>query len=400
MFEGRDVQHLRKLQLYQSFQLYLRCAQLLSNVPYCLARDLPSRAYFKQARCLLTAGTFIWVILCCYQASVKLLEMPIPFFTAVLYVNEMVLNLCITVQTMIRGYSETVRYKQCLERIVTVAATVSSSEWTELLLYLRLRLYWFGIFFTLTSGVGLAVAHLFYGGIWSTLFTMGAYVLPNMLASMSLAQYYAGTVLIYKLQHTVNQQLRTAIGKHRAVRLQEIKHLYLQLDHCVQLMTRSYEVAIVTNVFLAINVTSLLLLEIYQYLQANELQANSIYIVSNVMWLALYICLLLMVLYPCDMIKREQMRFGTILFELSHSGKAATVGEDQQMELLRLLTLGRKRIVPTACGMLKLELSSLSSIFVALLSFMIILIQFDSAKLNKRDERVTAIDQLYTPTNS
>ncbi|XP_061496519.1 putative gustatory receptor 59f [Anopheles gambiae] len=395
MFEGRDVQHLRKLQLYQSFQLYLRCAQLLSNVPCCLARDLPSRAYFKQARCLLTAGTFIWVILCCYQATVKLLELPIPFFTAVLYVNEMVLNLCITVQTMLRGYSETVRYSQCLERIVTVAATVSSSEWTELLLYLRLRLYWFGIFFTLTSGVGLAVAHLFFGGIWSTLFTMGAYVLPNMLASMSLAQYYAGTVLIYKLQHTVNQQLRTAIGKHRAVRLQEIKHLYLQLDHCVQLMTRSYEVAIVTNVFLAINVTSLLLLEIYQYLQANELQANSIYIVSNVMWLALYICLLLMVLYPCDMIKRE-------------------------MALLRLLTLGRKRIVPTACGLLKLELSSLSSvsgrvvrfytlilvltfclqIFVALLSFMIILIQFDSAKLNKRDGRVTAIDQLYTPTNS
>lgn len=85
-----------------------------------------------------------------------------------------------------------------------------------------------------------------------------------------------------------------------------------------------------------------------------------------------------------------------------------------------MLTLGRKRIVPTACGLLKLELSSLSSvsgrgvcfytiilvltfclqIFVALLSFMIILIQFDSAKLNKRDERVTAIDQLYTPTNS
>ncbi|XP_040153422.1 putative gustatory receptor 59f [Anopheles arabiensis] len=167
---------------------------------------------------------------------------------------------------------------------------------------------------------------------------MGAYVLPNMLASMSLAQYYAGTVLIYKLQHTVNQQLRTAIGKHRAVRLQAIKHLYLQLDHCVQLMTRSYEVAIVTNVFLAINVTSLLLLEIYQYLQANELQTNSIYIVSNVMWLALYICLLLMVLYPCDMIKREQMRFGTILFELSHSGKAATVGEDQ--------VLGQKGVTP------------------------------------------------------
>uniref|UniRef100_A0A182K3X9 Gustatory receptor n=1 Tax=Anopheles christyi TaxID=43041 RepID=A0A182K3X9_9DIPT len=380
-----------QLQLYRSFQLYLRFAQLLSNAPCCLARELPSNAYFKLARCLLSASTLAWVTICGYQAIVQLIGVPMPFFTAVLYVNEVVLCIWITVQTMIRGYGEAARYNQFLERIVTVAVAVPSSDWTEALLYLRQRLNWLGIIGTITFSTALMLDFLYFGGIYATIFTMGAYMLPNMLASMSLAQYYAGTMLIYKLQQTINQQLRTATRKRSKEQLETVKHLYLQLDNCVQLITRSYELLIVTNVFASINVTSLQVLEIYQYVQSNEV--NSIYIAYNIIWIALQLFMLLMVLYPSDMIKREQILFGTILFELSHRNEGTV--DVEQIAHLRLLTLDRKRIVSTACGVLKLELSSLSSIFVALLSFMIILIQFDSAKLNKHYGAVTAMDSLY-----
>uniref|UniRef100_A0A182M8G3 Gustatory receptor n=1 Tax=Anopheles culicifacies TaxID=139723 RepID=A0A182M8G3_9DIPT len=205
--------------------------------------------------------------------------------------------------------------------------------------------------------------------------------------SMSLAQYYVGTILIYQLQQKINHQI--GMGKS-SINLEKAKHLYLQLDNCVELITRSFEFLLVTTVFAGINVSSLQVLEIYQYLHTGD--SKPIFIAYNMIWMLLQICMLLMILYPNDKIKREQTRFGTILFELSRQNEAEMV----EMTRLRLLTLGRKKVVSTACGVLRLELSTLSSIFVALLSFMIILIQFDSAKLNKNSGAVTAIDSLYS----
>ncbi|XP_050073006.1 putative gustatory receptor 59f [Anopheles maculipalpis] len=222
--------------------------------------------------------------------------------------------------------------------------------------------------------MGLLFDYLHFGSFYGTLFSLGAYLLPNMFAIMSLAQYYAGAVLIYKLQKKINLMLGSG-----NVNLEQTKHLYLQLDDCVRLITRSYALLIVTNVFGSINVTSLQLLEIYQYVQAND--SNIIYMAYNVLWILLQLCMLLMVLCPSERIKQEN--------------ESSVLVEDQQLTRLRMLTLGQKKIVPTACGILKLELSSLSSIFVALLSFMIILIQFDSAKLNKHNGAVTALDSIY-----
>uniref|UniRef100_A0A182PHU1 Gustatory receptor n=1 Tax=Anopheles epiroticus TaxID=199890 RepID=A0A182PHU1_9DIPT len=392
--EARFTRHRMKLQLHRSCQLYLRFAQLLFNAPYNLAQDVHSNSYFKQARCLVSAGILAWVTICGYRAIAELIEVPMPFFTAVLYVNEVILCVCITVQTMVRGYGEAERYDQFLERILTVATAVPATEWAKAVLYLRVRLHWLGTTFTVIFSLGLLLDYLHFGSIGATLFSLGAYMLPNMLAAMSLAQYTAGTVLIYKLQQIVNRQLRTATRKQLRGQLQTTKHHYLQLDHCVQLITRSYNVLIVSNVFAGINVTSLQLLEIYQYLQANE--SKPIYMGYNILWIALQLGMLLMVLCPSDRTKREQTHFGTILFELSQCNEFTGDDVDQQIAHLRLLTLNQKRIVPTACGVLKLELSTLSSIFVALLSFMIILIQFDTSKLNKHGGAVTALDGLYS----
>uniref|UniRef100_A0A182TC94 Gustatory receptor n=1 Tax=Anopheles maculatus TaxID=74869 RepID=A0A182TC94_9DIPT len=383
----REVQRCMHVHLYRSFKVHLHCIQLLFIAP-CLDRS--PIFYFKQARLLMTTGTLAWIAICGYQAIAELIEVPMPFFTGVLYVNEVVLCVFISMQTMSRGYIEAQRYKQFMESIYQVAVAIPCTEWTEVLVYLRVKLLWICTIFGVIFSMGLLFDYLHFGSFYSTLFTLGAYLLPNTCATISLAQYYAGAILIYKLQEKINQHLSS--GKAQ-VNLTQTKHLYLRLDSCFQLITRSYEMLIVTNVFAGINVTSLQLLEIYQYLQSND--SDPIYLAYNGLWILLQLFMLLMVLFPSEMIKREQTRFGTILFEGSHQHESSEMAEDQQLTRLRMLTLGRKKIVATACGVLKLELSSLSSIFVALLSFMIILIQFDSAKLNKHNGAVTAIDSLY-----
>ncbi|XP_049299558.1 putative gustatory receptor 59f [Anopheles funestus] len=316
----RNVKRCMYLQLYQSFKIYLRCAQLLFIAPCNIEQERSSVTYFKQARFLVTSCALAWIATCGYQAIAKLIEVPMPFFTGILYVNEVVLCILISIQTMSIGYSETQRCNQFLHKILTVASAIPCTEWTEILAFVRLKLLWLCAMLLTIYGLSLCCDFLHYGSIYATLFSLGAYLLPNIFASMSLAQYYLGTILIYKMQQKINQLLSTGSG---AINLQQAKHFYLQLDSCLKLLTRSFEILIVTNVFAGINVTSLQVLEIYQYLQAGA--SKSIYIAYNMLWILLQLCMLLMVLYPNEKFKREQTRFGTIMFELSHQNEAEMV---------------------------------------------------------------------------
>ncbi|XP_053663726.1 putative gustatory receptor 59f [Anopheles marshallii] len=392
-----NVKRCVQLQLYQSFKIHLRCAQLLFVAPCSFEQERSSVTYFKQARFLVTAGILVWITMCGYQTIVKFFELPMPFFTAVLYVNEAVLCLFITIHTMSRGYSETQRYKQYFETMFIVASALPCAEWVAILAYARRKLLWLCTALISIYSVVLCFDYLHFGSILATLFSLGAYLLPNILASIALAQYYLGTVLIYMMQQKINQQLKA--GKCSSLNLEEAKHLYLHLDRCVELITRSFEVTIVTNVFAGINVTSLQVLEIYQHLHVGEWKP--IYMAYNMFWIVMQICMLLMVLYPNEIIKREQTHFGMILFELSNQNDAELSEVQVWLKCKcckNALTLSLLNFPLTSYQMARLELLTLDrkkSIFVALMSFMIILIQFDEANLNKYKGAVTAIDSLY-----
>uniref|UniRef100_A0A182QNK3 Gustatory receptor n=1 Tax=Anopheles farauti TaxID=69004 RepID=A0A182QNK3_9DIPT len=326
--------------LYRTFKPYLTCAQLLCTAPPCCAGWLLEQwslgSYFKQARLLLTASILTSVVICGARAIVQLVELPMPFFTSVLYVNEVVLGVVICFMAVNRGFSERVRCQDIVDAILTVASAIPYTDWTDSLRYARLRLQGICATFVIVCAVALLCDYLHFGSVYATLFTLCAYLLPNVLAGVSIVQYCVGNLLVYKLQQNINRRLSSAdiiLEEH----LGETKHLYLQLAYCATVLTRSYEVLILTNVFAGINVTSLQLLEIYQYLQQTE--TNAIYVAYNVLWIFLQLYMLLIVIYPNDMLKRE--------------------------------------------------------IFIALLSFMIILIQFDSSNLNKHNGEVTAIDSLY-----
>uniref|UniRef100_A0A182N7P6 Gustatory receptor n=1 Tax=Anopheles dirus TaxID=7168 RepID=A0A182N7P6_9DIPT len=391
-----------RLQLYQTFKPYLICAQLLCTAPSscnaeCLIDQRSQRSYFKQARLLITASILTSVVICGVQAIVQLIYVPMPFFTGVLYVNEVVLCIAISVAAVNRGLSEEARCNRFVDTIIAVASAVPYTDWVDTVRYVRLRLQGICATFVIVFALALLCDYLHFGSIYATLFTLCAYLLPNVLGGVSIVQYCLGTLLVYRLQQNINRRLSSVDIIHEAY-IVETKHHYLQLAHSASLLTRSYEVLILTIVFAGINVTSLQLLEIYQYLQQGE--SHTVYLTYNILWIFMQLYMLLIVVFPSDMFMREQTRFGMVMFE-----RVQTVHEPHTKELVRLiarlglLTLGRKKIVSKACGVLRLELSSLSSIFVALLSFMIILIQFDSGNLNKHNGAVTAIDSLYTTTS-
>uniref|UniRef100_A0A182J1A6 Gustatory receptor n=1 Tax=Anopheles atroparvus TaxID=41427 RepID=A0A182J1A6_ANOAO len=273
------------------------------------------------------------------NGMLELIDVPMPFFTGVLYVNEVVLGILISLLTSVRSYKEGKNYDQFLENIVTVASALQPLEWKNILTSVqgRMRLITTGMVTVFI--ICLVCDYLHFRSLYALSFSLGAYMMPNILVTLSFLQCCFGVLLIYKLLQSMRQRLSAGelTRCDPMQRVAETERHYLQLTACMELITRSYEFLIVVNTFAGINVTSLQLLEIYQHLHVKE--ANEVYIAYNIFWITMQLFILLMILYPCHLVKRE--------------------------------------------------------IFVALLSFLIILIQFDSANLNKHKGAITTMDSLY-----
>ncbi|XP_050092276.1 uncharacterized protein LOC126575567 [Anopheles aquasalis] len=388
--------------LYSSIKPFVFYSQLLCSVPYPVATLQSSchlsfvyRSNFKQARCLLTAALMICIIICNLKGVIEMVSLSIPFFTTTLYINEMVLCAVASLLTVARSYKKDVAYNRFLQRLLTIACSLHDGEWERILPYLRRRLQCVCALLAVLIATGLTCVFYHFGGIYTTFLTLIGFVIPNVLVALSLLQYAYGVLLIYKLQQRFNCRLaiRELAPESELLHwIEQCESYYLQLAACIEHITQSFGLLIVTNTFAAINVISVLLLEIYQYLQTND--SKPIFIVNNLVWIGMQCVLLVLPLYPNHLLKGEQTRLGTLLFEVFPQGYEAH-GE-HRITRYGMLTLIRKEVYVKACGILTLDLSSLVSIFAALLSFMIIMIQFDQTNLNKDSGAVTAFDSLYS----
>ncbi|KFB51110.1 AGAP006713-PB-like protein [Anopheles sinensis] len=399
MDEPNSQRDRARSQLYQSLKPYLFYSQLMCSAPYpveCLQGSngigINTRSYFKSARFLLTAVVLSNTIMCSLEAMVELIDVPMPFFTGVLYVNEVVLGMVISLMTAGRGYKEGKHYDRFVTGILMVAEALLPSEWKNIVSSVQFRMRFTCTGLTIVVMLCLICDYVHFGSLKATLFSLGAYMMPNLLVMLSFLQCCFGTVLIYKLLQNMRHRLspKELARCDLMERVVETERHYIQLTACMELIVRSFEYLIVINTFAGINVTSLQLLEIYQHLQQTD--TAEVYIMYNSFWIVMQLCILLTVLYPCHLVKRELSRLGLTMFQLSQRGDARL---EAKLARFGILTLNRKDVPYTALGMLKLELSSLSSIFVALLSFLIILIQFDSSNLNKHKGTVTTMDSLY-----
>ncbi|XP_050092279.1 uncharacterized protein LOC126575568 isoform X2 [Anopheles aquasalis] len=374
--------------LYSSIKPFVFYSQLLCSVPYPVATLQSSchlsfvyRSNFKQARCLLTAALMICIIICNLMGVIQMASIPMPFFTTTLYINEIALCAIVSLLTVTRSYRKDVAYDRFLQRVLTIGCALHRHEWEELLSYLCRRLKCVcALLATLFAGA-LACDFYHFGSIYTTLFTFAAYVMPNILVALSLLQYAYGVLLIYKLQQRFNCRLaiRELVPESELLHwIEQCESYYLQLAACIEHITQSFGLLIVTNTFATINVISLQLLEIYQYLQTND--SKPIYIAYNLLWIGMQSVLLVLPLYPNQLLKRE-VGGDITRVRITHYG---------------MLTLIRKEVCVKACGILTLDLSSVASIFAALLSFVIIMIQFDQTNVNKNPGAVTAFDTLYS----
>ncbi|XP_053674688.1 uncharacterized protein LOC128724995 [Anopheles nili] len=246
-------------------------------------------------------GVLAGVLFCGLFAIIKLVNVPMPFFTSVLYVNEIVLCVFLTIVTVVRGCSERLRYNKFFETVLALSMATPVSDWANILRSLQIRMQWIFAAFASLAALVVLCDYLHFGSFYATLLTLGTYVIPNALVTMSLGQYCYGVFLVHKLQEHINRRLHGPCLHENS--LEEAKHYYLHLSRCFELIIRSYEVIIVGNTLAGINVTSLQLLEIYQYLQANEL--SWVYFSYNGLWIMFQCCMLLMILYPSHLVKRE-----------------------------------------------------------------------------------------------
>ncbi|XP_049542436.1 uncharacterized protein LOC125955351 [Anopheles darlingi] len=387
--------------LYSSIQPFLFYSQLLCSAPYPVAmlqssshQSLVYQSNFKLARCFLTTSLMVCIALCNLEVVIAMVSVSLPFFTATLYFNVMVANVAVSVLSVARSYKKDEAYDRFLQKLLTIGCALHENEWDTLLPYLRQRLQCVcALLATLIAGTAICdIVH--YGSIYTTLFTLVASVMPNVLVALSLLQYAYGVLLIYQLLQRFNRRLaiREQTPESELVQwIAQSESYYLQLASCIEHIAQSFGPLIVVNTLAVITVISLTLLEIYQYLQIND--SKPIFIIYNLIWSSMLCVLLVLPLYPNHLLKQEQTRLGTLVFEAFPEGHDSH-GE-RRITRFGMLTLIKKDVSVTACGIFKLDMSLLSSIFAALLSFVIILIQFDKANLNKHSDAVTVVEGLY-----
>ncbi|XP_058178097.1 uncharacterized protein LOC131294068 [Anopheles ziemanni] len=266
---------------------------------------LNPRSYFKSARFLLTAALLAYTIICSLEAMVELIAVPMPFFTGVLYVNEVVLGVMLSLMTTGRGYKEGKHYDRFVTSILTVAEALPPSEWKKILSSVQSRLRFTCTGLVVVIMLCLICDYVHFGSVKATMFSLGAYMMPNMLVMLSFLQCCFGTVLIHRLLKNMRHRLSSEeLARCDPMeRVVETERHYIQLTACMELIVRSFEYLIVISTFAGINVTSLQLLEIYQHLQ--QIDASEVYIMYNIFWILMQLCILLTVLYPCHLVKQE-----------------------------------------------------------------------------------------------
>ncbi|XP_053674685.1 putative gustatory receptor 28b [Anopheles nili] len=325
-----------------------------------------------------------------------------PFMTRMLYISEYITANGVVIMMLIGCHYQRRCYGRFAEQLLTVAINVASCggavDFQRIGKILNRLLTCLMLFFA-----AVLLVDLLYND-WMLLDFLRSstiYTLSNVINVLGLVQYFYLLYFVFLFYHDMNRLLKSYTrysivrGKQYDRRLTTefvlpagvlydyaqlvdiLRRTHLLLSKLTEQVNGCFGVLIVSTTTASFIVLSLQFFAIYQATTVRKWTiADTYLLVYTVLWIVLHAAKVLMILYPCHLVQQERDRTGPILYRFDSNDKDLTMHHALTKFSSQLL---HEQGPSTACGVINLEMTLISTMVGALTTYLVILIQFDTA---------------------
>uniref|UniRef100_A0A182PZ21 Gustatory receptor n=1 Tax=Anopheles epiroticus TaxID=199890 RepID=A0A182PZ21_9DIPT len=395
--------------LHASYRL-LRFCQIFGTVPwevtlFASGSKPPPRWRIRLLRTGNAVYSLALMVAVIYATVLQHLEFDrhMPFMTRMLYISEYIMENGMVVLMLIGCHYQRHCYRRYCDQLLATANEVSLCGGT--VGFHRLET---------TFNRLLAVVLLFFAGVLTVDFlynervfssflrSSAVYTLSNMINVLGLLQYAYVLYVVYFFYLDTNQLLTTytrqlhSDGDTRYVRLvahdtvlpsgalydyaylvDQLRRTHLRLAELLEQLNGCFGLLIVSTATDCFIVLSLQFFAIYLATTVQPWTVTDTYLlVYTVLWIVLHAAKVLLILYPCHLVQRERDRTGPILYRFDPAAHDRALNSALAKFSSQLLHVQGPQ---TACGVINLQMTLISTMVGALTTYLVILIQFETA---------------------
>nr|XP_040223459.2 putative gustatory receptor 28b [Anopheles coluzzii] len=329
-----------------------------------------------------------------------------PFVTHMLYISEYSMENGVVMMVLIGCHYQRDCYRHYGEQLLAVAVDLSlcggTVDFPRIETIFNRVLACIALFFA-----GVLTVDLLYNElvVWRFARSSAVYTLSNVINVLALLQYAYVLYVLYFCYYDTNRLL-ASYNRHLLVRgtddtryerrrgaheivlpagaLYDYAHLidllrrtHLRLAQLLEQANGCFGVLIVFTTTASFVVLSLQFFEIYRATTVRPWTVTDTYLlVYTVLWIVLHAAKVLMILYPAHLVQRERDRTGPILCHFNPAALESALNSALAKFSSQLLHVQGPQ---TACGVINLEMTLISTMVGALTTYLVILIQFDTA---------------------
>uniref|UniRef100_A0A2M3ZI42 Gustatory receptor n=1 Tax=Anopheles braziliensis TaxID=58242 RepID=A0A2M3ZI42_9DIPT len=328
-----------------------------------------------------------------------------PFMTRMLYICEYIMANTVVAMVLVGCHCQRRWYARFAEQLLTIAIEIAGCggavDFVRIESFFNRLLACTALYFA-----GVLLIDFFYNEqqLWAFCRSSAVYTLSNVVNVLGLIQYFYLMYFIFLFYHDMNRLLKgfarqsarsvdrrstrlpgytdvvtpsgTALFDYATV-LETLRKTHLKQYKLIEQVIECFGLLIVLTTVASFVVLSLQFFAIYRATTTRHWTSTDTYLlVYTVLWIVLHSAKILMILYPAHLVQRERDRTGPILYLFNHNEKDIPLNGVLAKFSTQLL---HERGHQTACGLMNLEMTLISTMVGALTTYLVILIQFDTA---------------------
>ncbi|XP_050092275.1 putative gustatory receptor 59e [Anopheles aquasalis] len=328
-----------------------------------------------------------------------------PFMTRMLYICEYIMANTVVAMVLVGCHCQRRWYGRFAEQLLTIAIEIAGCggavDFVRIESFFNRLLGCIALYFA-----GVLLIDFFYNEqqLWAFCRSSAVYTLSNVVNVLGLIQYFYLMYFIFLFYHDMNRLLKGfALQSLRSVErrpyrlsgcrdvvtpsgttlfdyatvLETLRKTHLKQYKLIEQVIECFGILIVLTTVASFIVLSLQFFAIYRATTTRHWTSTDTYLlVYTVLWIVLHGAKILMILYPAHLVQRERDRTGPILYLFNHNEKDILLNGVLAKFSTQLL---HERGHQTACGLMNLEMTLISTMVGALTTYLVILIQFDTA---------------------
>uniref|UniRef100_A0A182NZ33 Gustatory receptor n=1 Tax=Anopheles dirus TaxID=7168 RepID=A0A182NZ33_9DIPT len=395
----------------QSTHRLLRIGQLFGTVPWAVTLfegdKRPTRSWqvrlLRASNVAYSLGLMTAVVAATALQHIEY-DWQMPFMTRMLYIGEYITANGVVMMVLAGCHYQRRCYCRFSEQLLAIAIDVAmcggAVDFQRIETMLNRVLASVMLFFT-----GVLMVDFLYNDrmFWSFVRSSAIYTLSNVINVLGLLQYAYVLYFAFLFYHDTNRLLLSytrhsnARDDKRYVRrygteivlpacgalydyaqlVDVLRRTHLQLGKLTEQANGCFGVLIVSTTTASFIVLSLQFFAIYQATTVHRWTVTDTYLlVYTVLWIVLHAAKVLTILYPCHLTQRERDRTGPILYHFDPTVRDVALNNALSKFSSQLL---HQQGPQTACGVMNLEMTLISTMVGALTTYLVILIQFDTA---------------------